>query len=77
MSKTHVKQGYNVSKTHVKQGYNVSKTHVKQGKNVSKTTPFTEVHGSLLCPGLHPTTNFTNSRRFVTKNRGRNNFFRT
>ena len=42
-----------------------------------KTTPFAEMHGSLLCPGLHPTTNFTISRRFATKNRGRNNFFGT
>ena len=42
-----------------------------------KTTPFAEVHGSLLCPGLHPTTNFMISRRFAAKNRGRNNFFGT
>ena len=32
-----------------------------------KTTPLTEVLGSLLCPGLHPTTNFTISRRFARK----------
>ena len=42
-----------------------------------KTTPFAEVHGSLLCPGLHPTANFMISRRFATKNRGRNNVFGT
>ena len=40
-----------------------------------RTTPFAGVHGSLLCPRLHPTTHFTISRKFATKNRGRNIFF--